>query len=338
MNNTIKSGYPLETDMPISTMVHHEDVVCTINKYTADLLFSLPTIKEHLLPMILEDDISFPVIIFVDEHGGEWIKESDVIRGGLERLTGDYEFSWLMDDIDDTKKKLLSLLSKVNETKLVSFESLQPILLDKLCKLKDAAIKSATNPDVDDLDECLRIIDKSEIVHSIYSFYDFPFFSDRDIVPITKEIERIGEIAETSVIKIGHLLVNIDAGGKDCKKIFGSLYEFVYIFDIGDKIKIGKSANPYRRITDFPDVFGLKLDSFFLCDKSKIIETKSHYFARESALSGEYFKKDCMKDTRSFLEGKSILSFDAKGAVYKDNTPKGSRVKRFSDLSDFIKK
>lgn len=41
--------------MPISTMVHHEDIVCTINKYTADLFFSLPTIKEYLLPMILED-------------------------------------------------------------------------------------------------------------------------------------------------------------------------------------------------------------------------------------------------------------------------------------------
>jgi len=98
--------------MPISTMVHHEDVVCTINKYTADLFFLLPTIQKHLLPMLLEDDISFPVIVFVDEHGREWVKESDVIRGGLERLTEGYGFSGLMDDIDDTKNKLLSLLHK----------------------------------------------------------------------------------------------------------------------------------------------------------------------------------------------------------------------------------
>lgn len=287
--------------------------------------------------MILEDDMGSPVFIFVDQNGKEWIKESDVVRNGIDKLLGNYEFALLMDDIDETKIKLFGMLPKVSKTKKISFNDLQPILLDKLCKLKEVATTKA-NPDTNDLDEWLIIINKSQIIESIYSIYNFPFFGDNDIPNITRDIEWINKIDPNKVTRINHLMINTDAKGKDCKKIFGSLYEFVYIFDIGDKIKIGKSANPYRRITDFPDVFGLKLDSFFLCDKSKIIETKSHYFAVGSVLSGEYFKKECIDGVRSFLEGNSILSFDSKGVVYKDNTPKGSRVKRFSDLSDFIKK
>jgi len=338
MNDTIRAGYPVEVDMPISTMVRHEDVVCTISKYTADLLFSLPTVEKYLLPMILEDDIGFPVIIFTDAHGGRWVKESDVIRGGLERMTGDYEFSGLMDDIDATKTKLIEMLIIADKTKPISFDDLQPLLLDKLCRLKDAAIRNAVTLDPDNLDECLSIISTSNIVHSIFSFYNFPFFSDRDIPWITKDIERISKISEDSVIEIGHLLVDTDSGGKDRKKVFSSLYEFVYIFDVGDKVKIGKSANPYRRLSDFHDGLGLKLNSFFLCEKSKVIETKAHYLAIGSVVSGEYFKSDCKESVKEFLGENSILSFDSRGVVTRDNAFYGSTIKRFSDLSDFIKK
>jgi hypothetical protein len=337
MNNTIKAGFHLKSWLPVSSMVHHEDVVCTISEHTCDLLFSLPSLEKNLLPMILEDDMGSPVFIFVDQNYREWIKESDVIRNGMDRLHGDYRLESLMDDIDATKIKLFGMLPMANKTKPVSFDDLQLSLLDKLRRLRESAT-TKTIPDAYILDEWLLIISKSHIIYSIYSVYDFPFFSDNDIPAITRDIAWISEIDPSKVISINHLMINTGAKGEDCKKVFSSLYEFVYIFDIGDKIKIGKSANPYRRITDFHAAFGLKLDSFFLCDKSKTIETKSHYFAVGSALSGEYFKRDCIDDVRGFLEEKSILSFDAKGIVYKDNTPNGSSVKRFSDLSDFIKK
>lgn len=338
MSNIIKAGFNLKPGIPTSNMVHHENVICTISEHTCDLLFSLPSLEKHLLPMILEDDMGSPVFIFVDQNGGEWIKESDVIRNGFDRLWEGCEFEFLMDDIDATKTKLIEMLIIADKTKPISFDDLQPVLLDKLCRLKDAAIRNAVTLDPGNLDECLSIISTSNIVHSIFSFYNFPFFSDRDIPWITKDIERISKISEDSVIEIGHLLVDTDSGGKDRKKVFSSLYEFIYIFDVGDKVKIGKSANPYRRLSDFHDGLGLKLNSFFLCEKSKVIETKAHYLAIGSVVSGEYFKSDCKESVKEFLGENSILSFDSRGVVTRDNAFYGSTIKRFSDLSDFIEK
>ncbi len=337
MNNTFKTRIELEKSIPTSSMVGHEKVTCTVEKHTIDLLFLLQDVENHLLPMILEDDLGVAVVIFVDQDGGEWVKQSDVVRNAIDRMGDSYEFAHLMDDIESSKLKILKMFRNQETIPPPSFEKLQQVLIAKLAELSLAS-ESYQMPDVNNIEGYLSIVRNCKIIDSIYDWVGFPFFGDRDIPSIQREISVLNNISKSGVANIKQMIVNTLSKGFDRVKIFNEVYEFVYIFDIGDKIKIGKSANPYRRIADFHDIFGFRLDSFFLCDKSKIIETKSHYFAIGSILSGEYFKKDCMDGVRTFLEENSILSFDSKGSVYKDNSLNGSNIKRFSDLSDFIKK
>lgn len=335
MNNTIKAGFRLKQGIPISNMVHHENVICTISKHTCDLLFSLPSVEKHLLPMILEDDMGSPVFVFVDQNGEEWIKESDVVRNGVGRLREGCEFELLMDDIDDTKIKLFGMLSK---RRMHTFSQLQDMLIAKYGSLREVA-EANSSPDKSDIDSWVNLCRNSSLIDSIYLMKPSMFnFGQEEADEISEILHYLHDyLDESKLILVEGKLVNTKCSGSYKSKMFNAIYEFVYIMDFSDKIKIGRSTNPFRRLSDFNRAFLGSIRSFYLCEKSKSLESKTHREFSRSVVSGEFFSTSILEEVEEYLGKNSLLSFDAKGNVFADNTPNSSSIKKFSDLSDLIR-
>lgn len=68
--------------------------------------------------------------------------------------------------------------------------------------------------------------------------------------------------------------------------------EQVYIFDFGDKLKIGYSTNVLKRLSTIESASGAKAKQTFSVDGTREIEQAAHYYLREYRIRGEYFNCD----------------------------------------------
>lgn len=73
----------------------------------------------------------------------------------------------------------------------------------------------------------------------------------------------------------------------------------VYIFDFGDKIKVGFSTRVKERLAEIEAASGGTVKQIYVVDAGKIVEQKTHARLR-NRLNGEYFAVP-------FLEAKAIL-------------------------------
>lgn len=336
MSNTIKAGFRLKPEIPTSNMVYHENVICTISEHTCDLFFSLPSLEKHLLPMILEDDMGSPVFIFVDQNGEEWIKESDVIRNGMDRLWRDYEFSGLMDDIDATKIKLFGLISR--EEKLEDVKSEYESIKQNLCLITSKILTS--NPIVcpsEDISLSLSVMDKKSIPLTVTfdCLLDDAYIGVGGLkrkIEYTKALISLYEKAATRKgLSMKNRLFLEDYNGLEAlfpcrcaRNFFKESFEFVYIFKNNDKLmKIGVSSDPYRRLRDFNDIFGLQVESFYLCLKSDVLESSCHKHMASDHVSGEFFNLSGLSKAKEFLRQNGIIEFDSSGMPFACERLKG---------------
>jgi len=334
MNNAIKVGFLLEADMPVSTMVYHKDVVCTLHKHTLDLMFSLPAIQEHLLPIILEYDMKIPVTVFSDQNTQEWVKESDVMRHHQEFYgSGSHEFAYLLDDIEDTKMKLFKLIPIKEKVNLEDVKAEYKLLREELNSIisNEIIANSAHVPVSENLSLSLSIMgNKSISLHNKHSSYSDLFGIDTRIGASVfngyiEDIKNTIELYKEAATRKGLIMQNrlflenydgLDGlrPSYDGKSIFKDNFEFVYIFKCGEKfIKIGVSSNPYRRLSDFNDVFGLQIESFYLCLKSDRVEPICHRHMISYHMSGEFFNFNGIDKAKEFLRHKCIIEFNSAG-------------------------
>ncbi len=311
MSNTIKAGFNLKPGIPASSMVHHENVICTISEHTCDLLFSLPSLEEHLLPMILEDDMGSPVLIFVDQNGGEWIKESDVVRNGMDRLWRDYGFSRLMDDIDATKIKLFSMLPRFDEPTAQRFSGLTPTYLDE--DTIQSFIELSFNEIVlntRDLSMFVKIANSHSIVCKTIKPikpgrpYFLNFLLDCSYGKAISDCVKVN--GDNHYLMRGSLLVH-DNLGLSKPELLSKLFDFVYVIDGGDSIKIGTSKDPVKRLADFQSSNKFKLVSFFLCRKEDKVEVCCLRKFKQHKKNGEFFNTSCIGDVLQYLQSLSLI-------------------------------
>ncbi len=68
--------------------------------------------------------------------------------------------------------------------------------------------------------------------------------------------------------------------------------EQVYVFDFGDKLKIGYSTNVPQRLITLENASGVKAKQIFSVDGTRQIEQAAHYYLRSFHVRGEYFNCD----------------------------------------------
>lgn len=212
------------------------------------------------------------------------------------------------------------------------------MLITKYNSLRDIAANNG-RPDESDIDSWTNLCRNSSLIDSIYLTKPSMFnFGQEEADKISEMLHYLHDyLDESKLILVGGKLVNTNCSGSYKSKMFNAIYEFVYVMDFGDKIKIGRSANPFRRLSDFNQAFLGSIKSFYLCEKSKSIENKAHCEFSRSVMSGEFFSTSITSEAEEFLSKNSLLSFDSKGDVFVDNTPNSSIVKKLSDLSDLIR-
>lgn len=312
MNNTIKVGFPLEADMPISTMVHHKDIVCTLHKHTLDLMFSLPLIQKHLLPAILDWDMKIPITVFIDQDAKEWIKESDVMRHHPEFYGPDsYEFAYLLDDIEDTKMKLFGMISRFRKTATQQFSGLTPTYLD------EGTIQSFIQLKFDEI--CFNTRDLSMFV-KIANSHSIVCETIKPIKPgcpdflnflldcnYGKAISDCVKLNGDNHCLMGDSLLIRDNVGLSKPELLSKLFDFVYVIDGGDSVKIGTSRNPTKRLADFQSSSKFKLVSFFLCRKEDKVEVYCLRKFKQYKKNGEFFDISCMEDVIQCLRSLSLI-------------------------------
>lgn len=91
--------------------------------------------------------------------------------------------------------------------------------------------------------------------------------------------------------------------------------EQVYIFDFGDKLKIGYSTNTKQRLGTIESASGAKVKRIYTIDGSRQTEQAAHYYLREYLIRGEYFNCDfetAKQALDGIISGKIIIPPDAK--------------------------
>lgn len=91
--------------------------------------------------------------------------------------------------------------------------------------------------------------------------------------------------------------------------------EQVYIFDFGDKLKIGYSTNVLQRLSTIESASGVKAKQTFSVDGTREIEQAAHYYLREYRIRGEYFNCDfetARKAVNGIIQGEIVIPPNAK--------------------------
>lgn len=91
--------------------------------------------------------------------------------------------------------------------------------------------------------------------------------------------------------------------------------EQVYIFDFGDKLKIGYSTNVLQRLSTIESASGAKAKQTFSVDGTREIEQAAHYYLREYRIRGEYFNCDfetARKAVNGIIQGEIVIPPNAK--------------------------
>lgn len=91
--------------------------------------------------------------------------------------------------------------------------------------------------------------------------------------------------------------------------------EQVYIFDFGDKLKIGYSTNVLQRLRTIESASGAKAKQTFSVDGTREIEQAAHYYLREYRIRGEYFNCDfetARKAVNGIIQGEIVIPPNAK--------------------------
>lgn len=91
--------------------------------------------------------------------------------------------------------------------------------------------------------------------------------------------------------------------------------EQVYIFDFGDKLKIGYSTNVLKRLSTIESASGAKAKQTFSVDGTREIEQAAHYYLREYRIRGEYFNCDfetARKAVNGIIQGEIVIPPNAK--------------------------
>lgn len=91
--------------------------------------------------------------------------------------------------------------------------------------------------------------------------------------------------------------------------------EKVYIFDFGDKLKIGYSTNVLQRLSTIESASGVKAKQTFSVDGTREIEQAAHYYLREYRIRGEYFNCDfetARKAVNGIVQGEIVIPPNAK--------------------------
>ena len=91
--------------------------------------------------------------------------------------------------------------------------------------------------------------------------------------------------------------------------------EQVYIFDFGDKLKIGYSTNVLKRLSTIESASGAKAKQTFSVDGTRENEQAAHYYLREYRIRGEYFNCDfetAKKAVNGIIQGEIVIPPNAK--------------------------